>query len=73
MKVFGCSGSVENLQDESIRRCAEKTFNEEFYFDTKARVISTIEKDRIVEVVYVDKSGQKIYRVVSVCIGCHRS
>lgn len=60
VKVFGRSGSVANLQDEEMRRYAEKTFNDEFYFDSKARVISTIEKDNAVEVIYYDKSGQKI-------------
>ena len=57
VKVFGRSGSVANLQDEEMRRYAEKTFNDEFYFDAKARVISTIEKDNAVEVVYFDKAG----------------
>ncbi len=60
VKVFGRSGSVANLQDEEMRRYAEKTFNEEFYFDAKARVISTIEKDNSVEVIYVDKAGHRI-------------
>lgn len=59
VKVFGRSGSVANLQDEEMKRYAEKTFNEEFYFDAKARVISTIEKEDAVEVIYFDKSGQK--------------
>jgi dihydrolipoamide dehydrogenase len=45
VKVFGRSGSVANLQDEEMKRYAEKTFNEEFYFDAKARVVSTIEKE----------------------------
>lgn len=59
VKVFGRSGSVANLQDEEMKRYAEKTFNEEFYFDAKARVISTTEKDGAVEVIYFDKLGQK--------------
>lgn len=59
VKVFGRSGSVANLQGEEMKRYAEKTFNEEFYFDAKARVISTVEKDDEVEVIYFDKSGQK--------------
>ncbi|TWX66707.1 dihydrolipoyl dehydrogenase [Colwellia demingiae] len=59
VKVFGRSGSVANLQDEEMKRYAEKTFNEEFYFDAKAHVISTIEKDDAVEVIYFDKSGHK--------------
>jgi len=60
VKVFGRSGSVANLQDEEMRRYAEKTFNEEFYFDAKAQVISTIEKNDAVEVIYHDKSGKKV-------------
>jgi len=60
VKIFGRSGSVANLQDEEMRRYAEKTFNEEFYFDALAKVISIIEKNNAVEVVYFDKSGQKV-------------
>jgi len=59
VKVFGRSGSVANIHDETMRRYAENTFNDEFYFDAKAKVISTIEKNNAVEVVYIDKSGQK--------------
>lgn len=59
VKVFGRSGSVANLQDEEMKRYAEKTFNEEFYFDAKARVVSTIEKEDAVEVIYFDKLGKK--------------
>ncbi len=58
VKVFGRSGSVANLFDEEMRRYTEKTFNEEFYFNAKARVISTIEKDNGVEVIYLDKAGK---------------
>jgi len=57
VKVFGRSGSVGNIQDEEMKRYAEKTFNEEFYFDAKAYVISTIEKNDSVEVIYLDKTG----------------
>jgi dihydrolipoamide dehydrogenase len=60
VKVFGRSGSVANIQDEEMRRYAEQTFNEEFYFDAKAKVISTIESNNTVEVVYIDKSGQEV-------------
>jgi len=60
VKVFGRSGSVANLQDEEMRRYAETTFNEEFYFDAKARVISTVEKDNSVEVHYFDKTGKAV-------------
>lgn len=60
VKVFGRSGSVANLQDEEMRRYAEQTFNEEFYFDAKAQVISTVEKDNTVEVTYLTKQGQEI-------------
>ncbi len=59
VKVFGRSGSVANLQDEEMKRYAERTFNEEFYFDAQADVISTLEKDEAVEVIYFDKAGQK--------------
>lgn len=60
VKVFGRSGSVANLHDEEIRRYAEHTFNEEFYFDAKAQVISTKEKENGVEVHYLDKEGQSV-------------
>ena len=60
VKVFGRSGSVANLHDEEMRRYAEKTFNEEFYFDAKARVISSKEKADSVEVIYQDKAGKTI-------------
>jgi len=60
VKVFGRSGSVANLHDEEMRRYAENTFNEEFYFDAKAEVISTIEKVNGVEVQYLDKEGQPV-------------
>ena len=50
VKVFGRSGSVANLHDEEMRRYAENKFNEEFYFDAKAQVISTTEKENGVEV-----------------------
>ena len=60
VKVFGRSGSVANLHDEEMRRYAENTFNEEFYFDAKADVISTTEKENGVEVVYLNKKGQPV-------------
>ncbi|PCI52615.1 MAG: dihydrolipoyl dehydrogenase [Gammaproteobacteria bacterium] len=60
VKVFGRSGSVANLHDEDMRRYAENTFNEEFYFDAKAQVISTTEKANGVEVHYLDKAGQPV-------------
>ncbi len=60
VKVFGRSGSVANLQDDEMRHYAEQTFNEEFYFDAKARVISTIEKENGVEVIYFNKVGKKV-------------
>lgn len=52
--------SVVNLHDEEMRRYAENTFNEEFYFDAKAYVMSTTEKGNAVEVLYRDKEGQPI-------------
>lgn len=60
VKVFGRSGSVANLHDEEMRRYAENKFNEEFYFDAKAQVISTTEKENGVEVHYLDKEGQPV-------------
>ena len=60
VKVFGRSGSVANLHDEEMRCYAEHTFNEEFYFDAKAQVISTKEKENGVEVHYLDKEGQSV-------------
>lgn len=60
VKVFGRSGSVANLHDEEMRRYAENTFNGEFYFDAKAQVVSTTEKENGVEVHYLDKEGQGV-------------
>ena len=40
VKVFGRSGSVANLQDEEMRRYAEQTFNEEFYFDDQLNLLN---------------------------------
>lgn len=60
VKVFGRSGSVANIQDSKIRNYAAKVFNEEFYFDAKADVVSTREKGNQVEIVYKHKNGQPV-------------
>ncbi|WP_293264761.1 dihydrolipoyl dehydrogenase [Neptunomonas sp.] len=60
VKVFGRGGSVATISDPEIREYAEKTFNEEFYLDTKAQVSNIRKKYDGVEVVYLDKSGEEV-------------
>ncbi|MGY8872104.1 MAG: dihydrolipoyl dehydrogenase [Pseudomonadales bacterium] len=60
VKVFGRGGSVATISDPEIREYAEKTFNEEFYLDTKAQVSNIRKKGDGVEVVYLDKSGVEV-------------
>ncbi|SFG09639.1 dihydrolipoyl dehydrogenase [Neptunomonas qingdaonensis] len=60
VKVFGRGGSVATLSDPEIREYAEKTFNQEFYLDTKAQVSTIRKKGEGVEVVYLDKSGVEV-------------
>ena len=38
IKMFGRSGTLGGLHDCEIRAYAEKTFNEEFYLDSRAHV-----------------------------------
>jgi dihydrolipoamide dehydrogenase len=57
VKVFGRSGSVAKIHDEEILQYAYQTFNQEFYFDAKAKVTSTIKTGNSVEVRYADKQG----------------
>jgi dihydrolipoamide dehydrogenase len=60
VKVFGRGGSVATISDPEIREYAEKTFNEEFYLDTKAQVNNIRKKGEGVEIVYLDKSGVEV-------------
>jgi len=65
VKVFGLGGSIATLRDPEIKTYAEKTFNEEFYLDTDARVKSVRRSESGVEVVYLDKSGGEVTEVFS--------
>ena len=60
VKVFGRGGSVATLSDPEIREYAEKTFNQEFYLDTKAQVSNIRKQGEGVEVVYINKSGAEV-------------
>lgn len=60
VKMFGRSGSLAAIQDPDIRDYADKTFNEEFYLDTKAKVLSVQNQGEHVEVIYHDHSGKKV-------------
>ncbi len=65
VKVFGRGGSVATLKDPEIKEYAEKTFNQEFYLDTKAQVSSICKKGDGVEVVFLNKSGEQTTEVFS--------
>lgn len=60
VKVFGRSGSVANIEDPEMRIYAEKTFNEEFYFDAKAQVNSIKETDDAVQVDFINQAGEQV-------------
>ncbi|NRB39542.1 MAG: dihydrolipoyl dehydrogenase [Pseudomonadales bacterium] len=57
VKVFGRSGSVANIEDDEIRDYAEKTFNEEFYFDAKASVTRLQEQEDHVLIDFINLEG----------------
>lgn len=60
IKIFGRSGALATIQDPEIRRYAEQIFNDEFYLDTKANVISVKRQDHSVEIVYQNHAGETI-------------
>ncbi|OUS28624.1 dihydrolipoyl dehydrogenase [Gammaproteobacteria bacterium 45_16_T64] len=60
VKVFGRSGSVANIADAEIRAYAEKTFNQEFYFDAKAKIEQIEETEQGVDIRFIDRSGQRV-------------
>jgi dihydrolipoamide dehydrogenase len=53
VRVFGVSGSLGGLSDPAVRQRARRTFQEEFYLDPDARVLSTTRVGDQVEVRYV--------------------
>lgn len=65
VKVFGRSGSIATLQEPDVLAYAEKTFNDEFYFDAKARIINVLKKGNKVEVEYVNKTGGNVKEMFS--------
>lgn len=60
VKMFGRSGTLGGIKDPEIRDYAEKTFNEEFYLDSRAKVISTERVEAGVAVTYIDKNGVEV-------------
>ncbi|GAB1579420.1 dihydrolipoyl dehydrogenase [Bordetella petrii] len=53
VRVFGVSGSLGGLADPVVRQRARRIFQDEFYLDPDARVLSTQRVDDEVEVRYV--------------------
>lgn len=53
VRVFGVSGSLAGLSDPAVRQRARRTFQNEFYLDPDARVLSTTRVGDTVEVRYV--------------------
>ncbi|OZI75952.1 dihydrolipoyl dehydrogenase [Bordetella genomosp. 2] len=53
VRVFGVSGSLGGLADPAVRQRARRIFQDEFYLDPDARVLSTQRVDDEVEVRYV--------------------
>jgi len=53
VRVFGVSGSLAGLSDPDVRKRARRIFQNEFYLDPDARVLSTKRVDDTVEVRYV--------------------
>lgn len=53
VRVFGVSGSLAGLSDPAVRQRARRTFQNEFYLDPDARVLSTTRVGDAVEVRYV--------------------
>ncbi len=58
IKLFGRSGSIAKIYDDEVREYAYNTFNQEFYFAPKARILSTIKNDNLVDVQYEDRNGK---------------
>ncbi len=63
IKMFGRSGSVATLSDETVRASAQQTFADEFYLDTDAQVENIKPVTDGVEVTYVDKTGHQVKEV----------
>jgi len=53
VRVFGVSGSLGGLSDPAVRQRARRTFQDEFYLDPDARVLSTTRVGDQVEVRYI--------------------
>lgn len=60
VKVFGRSGSVATLRDPELIEYAEKTFNQEFYLDSKAKVEAIVNLGDWVEINYRTKDGELV-------------
>lgn len=57
VRVFGINGSLGGITDPAVRKCAERVFQNEFYLDPDARVLSTMRVGDQVEVRYVALDG----------------
>lgn len=53
VRVFGVSGSLAGLSDPAVRQRARRIFQNEFYLDPDARVLSTTRVGDAVEVRYI--------------------
>ncbi|CAM4098293.1 dihydrolipoyl dehydrogenase [Bordetella tumulicola] len=53
VRVFGVSGSLGGLSDPAVRQRARRTFQDEFYLDPDARVLSTTRVGDQVEIRYI--------------------
>lgn len=59
LKLFSMGGSVGALTDQEIKDYAEKTLNEEFYFDINSNVKSIKKEKDSVEITYIHKETGK--------------
>jgi dihydrolipoamide dehydrogenase len=59
IRMFGLSGAVGSIQDDSIRDYARKTFNEEFWLDPDADVSSVERVDGGVQVTWRESDGSE--------------
>ena len=60
IKLFGVGGSLGPLRDPVVKQYALKTFNEEFYLDTDAKVDAVESTDNSVEITYTNKEGKQV-------------
>ncbi|CAH1192271.1 Dihydrolipoamide dehydrogenase [Candidatus Nitrotoga sp. BS] len=57
LKIFGISGGIVGIRDETMRAYANKTFNEEFYLDASAQVKSVTETATGVDIHFLHQDG----------------